>query len=336
VSIEIVQSLPEKEWRCFVEEHPKSNIFHTPEMFEVFKRAKGYNPTLWAAVSSTRLLALLVPVHVTLFNGPLRRFTTRSIAYGSVLCARDTEGMKALPMLLENFKRKAKKEALFAELRNLSTLNGLQPILQEHGFEYEDHLNYLIPLKVSPDEVFERFGRRTRKNIRRGLRQEKVTIEVVDERAQMSDCYRLLSHVYRHARVPLADPSLFESAFDLLHPKEMLRVTLARVDRAPVAVSFELLFKGIIYGWYGGTDRAYGAYVPNELLMWHILKWGAENGYELYDFGGAGKPDENYGVRDFKAKFGGKLVCFGRNTHVYSPGLLALCKAGYGALHRFL
>ena len=42
--------------------------------------------------------------------------------------------------------------------------------------------------------------------------------------------------------------------------------------------------------------------------------WGAENGYRLCNFGGAGKRDEEYGVRDFKAKFGGELICFARST----------------------
>jgi len=33
---------------------------------------------------------------------------------------------------------------------------------------------------------------------------------------------------------------------------------------------------------------------------------GVGNGYRLYDFG-TGRPDVEYGVRDFKAKFGGEL-----------------------------
>jgi serine/alanine adding enzyme len=59
------------------------------------------------------------------------------------------------------------------------------------------------------------------------------------------------------------------------------------------------------------------------------LEWGVENGYRVYDFGGAGKPDEEYGVRDFKAKFGGKLVCYGRNVYVHSQVRLELSKLGY-------
>jgi lipid II:glycine glycyltransferase (peptidoglycan interpeptide bridge formation enzyme) len=64
--------------------------------------------------------------------------------------------------------------------------------------------------------------------------------------------------------------------------------------------------------------------------MWHILKWGAENGYRHYDFGGAGRPNEQYGVRDFKAKFAGELVSYGRNVCVHAPFRLFLSKLGYG------
>jgi lipid II:glycine glycyltransferase (peptidoglycan interpeptide bridge formation enzyme) len=104
----------------------------------------------------------------------------------------------------------------------------------------------------------------------------------------------------------------------------MVRFSLARVGDVAAAVSVDLLYKDIAYGWYGGTDREYSSYMPNELLTWHILKWGAENGYRLYDFGGAGKPEEEYGVRDFKAKFGGELVSYGRDMYVHAPILMPI------------
>lgn len=116
----------------------------------------------------------------------------------------------------------------------------------------------------------------------------------------------------------------------------MVKFWLAHVDGVHVATSVELLYKGVMYGWYGGVDRAYASYNPGELLMWHILKWGAENGYRLYDFGGAGKPNKEYGVRDFKAKFGGELVCYGRNTCVHAPFWLRLSELGYNVSRRLL
>jgi serine/alanine adding enzyme len=329
--VNVVRRLDKGQWRDFVDRNPKGNIFHTPEMFQVFARAKGHQPTLWAVTDSGsgQVLALLLPVQITLMDGLLRRLTTRAVAYGSVLCAPGSEGEEALAMLLQAYRQEAKGDALFTELRNLSDLGGLQSILNANGFVYKDHLDYLIDLDRPPEAVLQSIGRRTRKKIRRALRQGQVVIEEANQSEQVVLCYGLLKRTYAVAKVPLADRSLFEAAFDVLHPRGMIKFLLARVDDFYVAGSAELVYKDIIYGWYGGMDRTYSDYIPNELLLWHIFEWGTKNGYKVYDFGGAGKPDEEYGVRDFKAKFGGKLVCYGRNTLVHAPGMLTISKWGY-------
>jgi serine/alanine adding enzyme len=325
----VVQVLEEASWRRFIEEHSESTIFHTPEMFQVFARAEGHRPALWAITDDeARVSALLLPVQVTLANC-LCRLTTRAVAYGSVLYAPGSTGQEALALLLRTYTQEVDGTPLFTELRNLSNLEAVQPILHAHGFVYEDHLNYLIDLKHSPEVVLQSIGSRTRKHIRRGLRRGYVVVEEVEEREQVAVCYDLLRQTYHRARVPLSDRSLFEAAFDVLYPRGMVRFWLARVGATPIGASVELLYKDVMFGWYGGVDRAYANYTPGELLMWHILKWGVENGYTVYDFGGAGRPGEEYGVRDFKAKFGGELVCYGRNVYVHSQMRLELSKLGY-------
>ena len=327
--MDIVRQLDEGLWRDFVDDNPLGNIFHTPEMFQVFARAKGYQPTRWAAIDGNRRpLALMLPAQVTLVGGLLRRFTTRAITYGSVLCTPDSKGQEALKILLQAYRQEV-GDALFTELRNLSDLSHLQPMLNDIGFIYEDHLNYLVDLDRPPEAILQGVGRRTRKNLRRVLRRDEVIVEAVERREQVALCYELLERTYTAAGVPLANRSLFEAAFDVLYPRGMVKFLLARVGDTYVAGSVELIYKHTIYGWYGGMDRAYSNYMPNELLLWHIFRWGAENGYQVYDFGGAGKPDEEYGVRDFKAKFGGELVCYGRNTFVHAPGMLAISRRGY-------
>jgi len=332
----VVQAPDGASWRRFIEERPASNIFHTPEMFQVFRRTRRHRPTLWAVTDEDAcLLALLLPVQITLLDR-LPRLTTRAVVYGSVLYAPRSRGQEALALLLRTYMREVNGAPLFTELRNLSNMEAVQHILCAHGFAYEDHLNYLIDLKHPPEVVLQNIGSRTRKHIRRGLRRGHIVVEEVRDREQVLICYDLLHQTYRRARVPLADRSLFEAAFDLLYPRGMVKFWLARVGNTYVGTSVELLYKDVMYGWYGGVDRAYADYTPGELLMWHILKWGVENGYKVYDFGGAGKPGEEYGVRDFKAKFGGRLVSFGRNTCVHSPRLLWLSKHGYGLLRWWL
>lgn len=335
MTIHIARRLDENTWRRYVEGQTLGNIFQTPEMFQVFDKAAGHHPALWAAVNDEGLpLALLTVVELTLIPGPLRGFTTRAVAYGGELHDPSLEGESALRDLLQAYGKGVGKDPLFTELRHLSNPNPVRHILQECGYEHQEHLNYLIDLDRSPDAVLQGMGRRTRKQIRRGLRKNIVRVEELHEREHLSLWYNLLQKTYAAAQVPLARQTLFETAFDILYPKGMVKFLVARIGDAPAAVSAELICGTKIYGWYSGLDRAYASQVPNELLMWHILRWGAENGFHLYDFGGAGKPDERYGVRDFKAKFGGELVNFGRDTCAHKPRVLGLSQYGYDIWRR--
>ena len=336
MNMRILRELPLPQWEAYVNEHPLGNIFHTPQMFQVFERANGYQPQFWAAAHNEKILALFLPVNVSLTRGLLSPLTTRSIAYGSILFTPSAEGRQALSFLLEAYIREVDGRPLFTELRNLSDMGSAQSIFSQYGFTYEDHLNYLIDLDRSPEAIFKSIGGRTRKYLKRGLNEETVMIEEVRDKSQLPLCYDLLKRTYRAARVPLADPSLFEAAFDLLYPLGMIRFSLANVKDHPAAVSIDLLYKDIVYGWYGGIDREFGVYRPGELLTWNVLKWAAESGFKVFDFGGAGKPDEEYGVRDFKSKFGGRLVCYGRNMLVHAPRLLSLSRMGYGLLRSLL
>jgi serine/alanine adding enzyme len=335
MTLTIVHTLNETAWREFVDQHPQGNIFHTPEMQQVFARVKGHRTEVHAVVDGGgQILALLPLVQVTLRGDPLRRLTTRAIAYGSALAAPGAAGQQALDALLEDYTRSAGRASVFTELRNLVDMSEHQPVLARHGFQYEEHLDYLIDLRRAPEEIMKSFGSHLRRHIRANEKKQLVSVEQVTDRAGIQGVYDLLVKTYTAARVPVADCSLFEAAFDVLTPRKMVRFCLAKAGETPIATSVELIYKDTLYGWYGGVDREYSNLNPNEVLTWHVLRWGAENGYRVYDFGGAGKPDEKYGVRDFKSKFGGELVCFGRNTFVPNPALLRVSAAGYGLLRR--
>ena len=81
------------------------------------------------------------------------------------------------------------------------------------GFEYEEHLNYLIDISKPTDEVFQGIGRRTRKNIRRGRNREIVIVEQVTMNYLLSASIHLLQKTYQNARGTLAHSSLFVNVF---------------------------------------------------------------------------------------------------------------------------
>ncbi len=335
-NITIVNKLAEDKWRQFVEDHPQSNIFHTPEMFQVFDRARGHWPQLWAALDGAgNPLVLWLPTRVTLPGGAFFRLANRTVLYGSVLCGAGSVDQAALSSLLAAYQRQGIGGTLFTECRNLSDLGYLQPVLSEHKFAYEDHLDFLVDLSQSQEVLWRRISKSGRQSIRTA-RNKGVVVEQVTSKQQLLVGYQLLKKVYARVRVPLADFSLFEAAFDILEPKGMFCALLARIDDQDIGTCFLLACQKTVLYWYTGVDLAFSSYNPGEYLVWQAMQWGQERGCQLFDFGGAGKPDQAYGPRRFKAKFGGDLVNYGRNICVHRPFGLRVSRMGYWVVKKFL
>ncbi len=330
MSMTVVRTLPSDKWRHFVDSHPDGNIFHTPEMFEVFERARAHRPELWATLNEGgEIVALFTPVHISVKEGPMRYLTTRAVTYGSILVQPTPEGQQGLDRLLSAYRAESWRSArLFTELRHISDASVFRPVLEKNGFRHEEHLNYLIDLEQPLDAVWEQIAKPARKAVERAQRRG-TTAEVVQDRDCVAQVHRLLQKTFSHAQVWLADSSLLEAAFDVLVPKGMLRMRLARGEGVPAATSVELEYKGVIFLWYFGWDRQFRAFYPNDALIWDSLQSGVERGYRCYDWGGAGVPNKPYGPREFKSKYGGQLVNYGRATNVHRPLALALSRAGY-------
>jgi lipid II:glycine glycyltransferase (peptidoglycan interpeptide bridge formation enzyme) len=71
-------------------------------------------------------------------------------------------------------------------------------------------------------------------------------------------------------------------------------------------------------------------------MPWQVFLWGKKEGYRMFDFGGAGKPDVAYGVRDYKKKFGGQVVNYGRFEKIHRPFLYRTVKAGFNVYQRII
>ena len=77
------------------------------------------------------------------------------------------------------------------------------------------------------------------------------------------------------------------------------------------------IYKGIIYEWYTGSLRnSDGSKYSGVLATWAPIKYALDNNIRMFDFMGAGSPKTDYGVRQFKSQFGGRLVNYGRFTKI--------------------
>ena len=80
-----------------------------------------------------------------------------------------------------------------------------------------------------------------------------------------------------------------------------------------------------LYEWFvAGRDGEWKSIFPSSVATYAGIRYAAENGMPRFDMMGAGKPGDAYGVRDFKARFGGELVEQGRFRFIAKP-LLYKC-----------
>ena len=338
VECEIVNLLDEWDglrpaWDQFVDAHPKGSVFHTSDMISVYRAAKGHTPLPLAAIGADgRIVAILVAVRVQTLPNPLGWVSSRSIMFAEPLCNEDPASIDSLAKLVDRHDCLMNRRVLFTEVRPLFASGAERIALERCGYQYLEYLNHLVDLTKPPETLWEEIHRSAKRHIRtcerRGFEVREVTGEnVVDQ------LYPLLEMSYENAGVPLAHRSLFDAAAEKLKRRDMIRFFATYDNDTPVAMDAMLNYKDRVYFWYGGVVRLQNV-SASSILRWRELVWGEEHGYAICDSGGAGWPDKPYGVRDFKVKFGGELVQYGRYRKVHSPRLMACAERAYGLARR--
>ena len=143
----------------------------------------------------------------------------------------------------------------------------------------------------------------------------------------LKESYIILKKVYKRAKLPIADFSFFKNLYE--KQKYGLKLFCAKYDNKLIGSLIALVYKDTIYDLYAGANPKYYNKYPNDLVPWEIFLWGKRNGYNIFDFGGAGKPNVPYGVRNYKKKFGGFFVNYGRFEKINNFLLFNFAKFGF-------
>ena len=87
--------------------------------------------------------------------------------------------------------------------------------------------------------------------------------------------------------------------------------------------------RGVVYEWFEcGMNGEYKEQYPSVMATYAGIQYAAEHGCARYDMMGAGEPGVPYGVRDFKAEFGGTMVEHGRFIAIEHPLLYRIGAMG--------
>lgn len=166
--------------------------------------------------------------------------------------------------------------------------------------------------------MFSNFSENRKRQIKQSLA-EGLVCEKTDRMEDVHAFYSILQHTYsKRLKLPLFPFEFFESIVSKAYGKLLVVKIEDKILGGILCVGDEK----VLYEWFVcGDDGEYPRVYPSVMATWTGIEYAVNNGYRMFDFMGAGKPAKKYGVRDFKARFGGKLVEHGRFLYICSPFL---------------
>ena len=320
-------NINKSDWATFVYEHPKGNIFQTPEMYDVYMSTNNHEPILLVVVDEKdEIQGILLAVVQKQNLGFLSIFSSRLVIDGGPLIKYDNEDV--LNFILAELKKVIKNRVIYILFRNYwKWSKETVVVFKENNFQYDEQLDIIINLNQDIDEIMGHFNKNLKRNITKSINKG-VTFHEIKKFDDYVKSLSLIKDTYKRIEIPFPEINLFINSFHILHPKSFLRAFVCMSKNKIIGVRLELIFKESMFDWYAGHDITENNKYPNDFLINNILNWGKDNNINKFDFGGAGKKNIPYSVRDYKMKFGGKLVEFGRFYLENRPVLYKISKIG--------
>lgn len=286
-----------------------NNWFQTEECYDFYKSLPFLEAFKFEVRRDGEVKGKIVG-YIQKDGGRLKQFLSRrAIINGGPMLAEDITEVE-VETLLNECRDKLKGKAIYIETRNFNDYSPYKAIFEKSGWRYEPHYNFHVDC-TNWDSVEVNIGKHRRKYIRLSLRDgasivEKPTI------GQVREFYCLLLKLYKtKVKTPLWPFLFFESLYHCPSSRFILVQYNGQIIGGSVCV---VLSDKCMYEWFAcGSDGIYKNIHPSSVTKYAGMKYCFNNGIKRFDMMGAGKPgDGGYGVRDFKAEFGGELVEYGR------------------------
>ena len=312
VKLQSSYSIDERKLETFLQNHSSGNIFQTVSMYKLYKCVKGYQPNYMAVVDEKGDIQGLMLSCIIAEQGVKTFFSSRSIITGGPI-AKENDS-RVIDILLENYLQQIRKKAIYSQCRNIYFGELHKEIFARRGFDYKDHYTIIIDLDKTVEDLFGAVHKKKRNNIRRAVKRG-VSFRQLSDHEDIEKAIDLIQSTYKRIRLPGPPRSLLENAINFF--PDNVYFFGAYYENEIIAAKISLGYKSMIYDWYSGHDLSYSYLCANDVIAWNCVLWAKKNHFDTYDMGGAGRPGVNYGVRNFKLRFGGILKNTGRFTQIH-------------------
>ena len=304
-----------EEWQQLIDSSPVSSFFQTSDCYQFYSSLSFLKPFVFAVSENDKLTGVMCGYVISDGNPIKKFFSKRAIVPGGLLIHPEIS-TKAMNELLRAAEVELKQKAIYIEIRNYNDYTPYRELITNNGFIYLQHLNFHV---TTPDveTVTKNLSTTKRRDVKLS-RNEGVEWYVTRDKGEISEYYSILSNLYKtRIKTPLFPLDFFEK----LSETEAGKIFVVKYDGKIIGGSVCVSLPGkTLYEWFVcGLDGQSKNVFPSTIATWAAIEYAAGNGYGCFDMMGAGKPEESYGVREFKSKFGGELVEHGRFLYICKP-----------------
>ncbi len=309
-----------EQWEELVKKSETSSFFQTPECYSFYASLTFMKPFLFGVSENDKLVGVMCGYLISDGNFVKQYFSRRAIVPGGLLLDENISS-EALQQLLRAAVKTLQKKAIYIEIRNYNDYSGFKRNFESEGFNYQAHLNFHVSTP-DVDTALRQLSTTKRRDIKLS-RKEGVEWYSTTDTVELRSYYLLLKDLYlTKIKTPLFPFEFFEK----LVLQEQAKLFVVKFKEEIIGGSVcVILPEKTVYEWFVcGLDGKTKNIFPSTLATWAAIEFAATNDFQKFDMMGAGKPDEGYGVREFKSKFGGEQVENGRFLFICKPWLYTL------------
>jgi serine/alanine adding enzyme len=292
------------------------SYFQGPEMYRVYAASHLHDPVLVACYDDDILKGILVGSVQKEYKGAIGSLTSRSIIRGGPVV--NDNNPRYVEALFDGYEKLISDRAIYTQIRNLAHVPEFIPVTEKYGYAYEDHLEIVADISLTPDQLWKKIHSTRRNGISRAKRAG-LAFDIVNTEDGLKESYSILHEVYNRAKLPIPRFAFFLNLLNEAEEHSGLRNFVLKSEGKIIGCMLGLVHNKAIYDYYAGSYSGHYKSFPNDLLPWEVFLWGKDHGCNQFYFGGAGKPGKPYSIRDYKLKFGGETVNFGRFEKIHRP-----------------
>lgn len=311
----------------FVNSHVDGNIFQSSLAYSHYFDLNFYEPCFFVACESDKIIGSLLAVFIREKNKITGYFSRRCMIWGGPL----VNDVNTLGTLLSTLNEIAKRKSVFTEFRNLFDWNEpAKKVFSDFGFRFEERLDLLVKID-DIENVKKRFSESRSRQLKKSFR-EGTKIREASSLDDIEKFYRILEKLYQtKVKKPLPQIDYFTGFYEKYVLKREGVCLLVEFEEKIIGGMLCHITKGkTIYETYVcGQDKEYKNCHPSVVTTYAAMEYASRNNIPQFDFMGLGKPDIPYGVREFKLRFGGTKVNFGRFNRVNNRHLFLFSKIGF-------